>query len=110
MEVREELGRELHASPDGSIRIKENYYSDMIPEWQMLPGMLSRIPQYHQAIHAYSDTLYDDHARNGFYYECSLAEVEYMMETSMGEGLPIIGFYVMKQDVNDTAWFLRLNQ
>ncbi len=106
MEVREELGRELHASPDGCIQIDEGYYSEMIPEWQMPAGLLKRIPQYHQAIHAYSDTLHDDHIRDAFYHGSSLAYCEYLMETNMGGGLPAEGFYEMKQDVYDTAWHL----
>ena len=38
-----------------------------------------------------------------FYNGCSLYDWEIAMRTNMGDGLPVIGFYEMKQDVYDTA-------
>lgn len=108
MEVREELGRELQASGNGSVVIGEEYYSKTIPEWNMRAGDLNRIPQYHDAIHAYSDTLTDHHTRDAFYHQGTLAEWEYAMLTNLGGGLPAVGFYEMKQDVYDTARYLHL--
>ena len=43
------------------------------------------------------------HEREVFYYDYSLYDWETAMNTNMGGGLPIIGFYEMKQDVYDTA-------
>ena len=106
MEVREELGRERAASPDGCIRISEEYFSTDIPEWSMRPGELNRIPQYHRAIHAYSDTL-PRSLKNAFLYGGTLAGYEVAMRTNMGGGLPAAGFYEMKQDVYETARYLR---
>ena len=110
MEVREELGRELAASPDDSVAIDASYYETEIPQWTMRAGELNRIPQYHDAIHAYSDTLRTHAEKNGFYYGFTLAGCEYLMDTNMGGGLPVVGFYEMKQDVYDIAWHLRLNR
>ena len=107
MEVRDELGREKLLSERGFVQIDDTYYTSAIPEWRMRPCELNRIPPFHQAIHAYSDTITDKHARNAFLHAFSLADCEQMMETNMGGGLPAAGFYEMKQDVYDTARFLR---
>ncbi len=107
MEVRDELSKERLLSRDGFIYIDNSYYASEIPEWCMRPCELNRIPQFHEAIHAYSDTLTDKHARDAFLHEFSLDTCERMMESNMGGGLPAAGFYEMKQDVYDTARYLR---
>ncbi|MBQ6416250.1 MAG: NADAR family protein [Butyrivibrio sp.] len=102
MEVREELRNELYASGDLGIEYVNALDLDPIPEWNMTAGALKRIPQFYDAIHAYADTLptkYDE--RNKFYHDFSLYDWEVAMRTNMGGGLPIIGFYEMKQDVYD---------
>ena len=45
--------------------------------------------------------------REAFYNKFSLYECEIMMRENMGGGLPISGFYEMKQDVYDIAERLR---
>ena len=62
---------------------------------------LKRIPQYYAAIHSYADQL-SGHIRDAF-YRCSLEGVEEMMRENMGGGLPIAGFYEMKQEVYEIA-------
>ena len=102
MEVREELRNELYASGNLGIEYVNALDLDPIPEWNMTAGALKRIPQFYDAIHAYADTLptkYDE--RNKFYHDFSLYDWEVAMRTNMGGGLPIIGFYEMKQDVYD---------
>lgn len=74
-----------------------------IPEWKMTAGELKRIPQFYDAIHAYSDTLKSNRVKNIFFNDCSLEQWEIAMGNNMGGGLPVIGFYEMKQDVYDTA-------
>jgi len=69
----------------------------------MMAGELKRIPQFYDAIHAYSDTLRGHHERDAFYNGCSLYHWEIAMRTNMGGGLSAIGFYEMKQDVYDTV-------
>ena len=103
MEVREELTQELSISSHNTLKYTEACDLDPIKEWKMAAGELKRIPQFYNAIHVYADTLPDHHVRDVFYYDYSLYEWEIAMRTNMGGGLPIIGFYEMKQEVYDTA-------
>ena len=75
-------------------------YMDESPTdaWKTEAGVLRKNPKYYEAIHAYADQLPVDHIRNSFYGE-TLERIEDMMRTNMGGGLPIAGFYDMKQDV-----------
>lgn len=61
------------------------------------------IPQFYKAIHAYSDTLLTKHDKDCFYYQVPLEGWEYSMRTNMGGGLPIGGFYEMKQEIHEIA-------
>lgn len=103
MEVRDELRQEMLASPNYAVRYVDARDMKPIPEWNMTAGQLKRIPQYYDAIHAYSDTLKGYHVRDVFYNGYSLYEWEIAMATNMGGGLPIIGFFEMKQDIYDIA-------
>ena len=64
-------------------------------------GNLFQHPQYHRAIKAYTDTLIGDYERDCFFYSGTLSEWEEAMRTNMGGGLPVIGFYEMKQEIYD---------
>ena len=108
MEVREELRQELQNSPDGLIDYVEARELEPITEWNMTAGELKRIPQFYDAIHAYADTLKDYRVRNIFYNDFSLYQWEIAMRENMGGGLPVIGFYEMKQDVYDTVRRLQI--
>lgn len=108
MEVREELRQELQNSPDGRIEYVEARELEPITEWNMTAGELKRIPQFYDAIHAYGDTLKDYRVRNIFYNDFSLYQWEIAMRENMGGGLPVIGFYEMKQDVYDTVRRLQM--
>lgn len=103
MEVREEIKQEMAFLGHGPQY--KDYSEEMpIPEWNMTAGELKRIPQYYKAIHAYSDTLKLPHQQmNSFYYGATLQEWEMAMRTNMGGGLPIAGFYEMKQEVYEIA-------
>ena len=103
MEVREELRQELMSSADGQLHYIEANDLAPIPEWNMTAGELERIPQFHDAIHAYGDTLPTFQARDAFYNGTSLYECETALRTHTGGSMPVIGFYEMKQDVYDTA-------
>ena len=107
MEVREELRQEIMAFPDGMLQYEEARDLDPIREWKMTAGELKRIPQFYNAVHAYSDTLKGAYERDAFYNNFSLYECENMMRENMGGGLPIGGFYEMKQEVYDIARRLR---
>ena len=107
MEVREELRQEVQASPDGNLKYISAQGLEPIREWNMTAGELKRIPQFYHAIHAYSDTLRGYHERDVFYNDYTLHDWDIAMRTNMGGGLPIIGFFEMKQDVYDTARRLR---
>ena len=103
MEVREELREEIALSPDGQIKHVNAMPLKPIAEWDMSAGELQRIPQYHNAIHAFSDTLQDQHVHDCFLYGYSLQDWDIAMQVNMGGGLTIIGFYEMKQEVYDIA-------
>ena len=103
MEVRGELRREVNEAPDGELEYIDARDLEPFGEWKLTAGELKRIPQFYDAIHAYADTLPDDSTRDRFYYSCPLCDWENAMRTNMGGGLPVAGFYEMKQDVYDTA-------
>lgn len=85
------------------------------PEWHMNAGELRCIPQFHNAIHAYSDTLDSRSLRDSFFYEHSLSRWEELLKDEMAEGtnvaqagettegkaksLPKAGFWEMKQEI-----------
>ena len=100
MEVRAELRNELREKH--SIECADFLKAEPIPEWKMTAMQLKRIPQYYAAVHAYADQLPVGHIRNSF-YKCSFEGVEEMMRENMGGGLPIAGFYEMKQDIFEIA-------
>ena len=112
MEVREELAREKKLSSDGTLVFRDAHHAEPIPEWNMTAGELKRIPQFYNTIHAYSDTLLLPTNGNKevleYFYGCELCGVETAMATNMGGGLPIIGFFEMKQDIYDTARLINL--
>ena len=103
MEVREELREEIMLSPNGRITHIEARPLEPISQWNMPAGELQRIPQYHNAIHAFSDTLQDQHIHDCFLYDYSLQDWDIAMQVNMGGGLTINGFYEMKQEVYDIA-------
>lgn len=108
MEVREELRQEMQASSDGRLKYVEARDLEPIKEWNMKAGELKRIPQFYDAIHAYSDTLRNHHELDAFYYGHSLCDWEIAMRKNKSGGLLVIGFYEMKQDVYDTARRLKM--
>ena len=63
--------------------------------------------QFYDAIHAHSETWKDFYIRDIFYNGYSLHDWEIAMVTIMGGGLPIYGFYVLKQHVYDIAQRLK---
>ena len=67
---------------------------------------IKRIPQYYKAIHAYADQLSIRNVRNCFYGGV-LFEIEEAMRINQGGGLPVAGFYEMKQEVYEIAKSLR---
>lgn len=102
MQVREELALECQAARGNRLTYINARDLAPIKEWQMSAGELKRIPQYYHAIHAYSDTLRSDMERDAF-YRASLDAVETSMRINMGGGLPLIGFYEMKQEIYDIS-------
>lgn len=100
MEVREELRREI--AEYGSVQYIDYLGAGTIDEWKVTARQLKRIPQYYAAIHTYADQLPVGHMRDSF-YDCPLDRIEYSMCVNMGGGLPVIGFYEMKQEVYEIA-------
>ena len=104
MEVREELRKEQ--AQKGSVQYIDFRDSSSIPEWSLSANQLKRIPQYYSAIHAYADQLPVGHIRDAF-YRCTFEAIELMMRDNTGDGLPVAGFYEMKQEIYETARSLR---
>ena len=97
MEIREEIRQEI--AEKGFVQYIDFREATPIPIWQLTAGQLKRIPQYYSVIHAYSDTLRDSRERNIFLNDYSLLDWEIAMNVNMGGGLPISGFFEMKQEV-----------
>ncbi|MBQ6482354.1 MAG: NADAR family protein [Anaerolineaceae bacterium] len=100
MEVRDELRREI--ADRGSVQYTDFRSAAPIPEWLVTAAQLKRFPQYYAAVHAYADQLPAGYLRDAF-YRCTFAAVENMMRDNMGGGLPIAGFYEMKQEIYEIA-------
>lgn len=73
----------------------------VIPEWEMKAGLLKMVPQYHDAIDAYSATLTGQELAE--FYKYPFALIEAWIKSPKGDGLPEIGFYEMKQEIYDIA-------
>lgn len=101
MVLREEFRNWLADPVKGELRYYDASDTSLIPEWEMNTGMLKMVPQYHDAIDAYSATLKGP--ETSFFYENTFKELDFLMCTNMGGGMPIIGFYEMKQDIYDIA-------
>ena len=102
MEVRDELNQEQASL--GRLEFVDAARLKAIPEWDMKPGELKRIPQFYKAIHAYSDTLGLSGIDDSFFFnKCVFSAIEHSMYYNMGGGFPIFGFFEMKQDIYDTA-------
>lgn len=106
MEVREELRLEEKLLSAPHYKKLKNVYStnNLVPEWETKAGIMERIPNYHAAIHAYADTILTKKDRDRFYNECTLYEWELQMKVNNGGGLPVAGFYEMKQEFYDISW------
>ena len=102
MEVREELAQERIAAAAGFSSDYDVWGDETIPEWNMTAGELKRNPHFYNAIHTYGDALWVKNEREAF-YGGKLSAWDQSMQWNMGGGLPIIGFYEMKQDVYDIA-------
>ena len=100
MEVREELRKEVKAM--GVAQYIDFRNAAPIPEWSMTVNHLKRFPQYYSAIHAYADQLPVGNIRDRF-YRCTFEAAELMMRENMGGGLPIAGFFEMKQEIYEIA-------
>ena len=102
MQVREDLRLELAVNGGAFFDFEPISKMPPIPEWRLKAGELEKIPQFHKAVHAYSDTLKHDYLREGF-FDAQLYEVEEGMIDGMGGGLPAAGFYEMKQEIYEIA-------
>ena len=110
MEVREELREELRVTDNGEVLPYEDAKEkEPIPEWELLPGELIRIPQYKNTVLAYTDTIGcvsgSEESRQAFFFDRSFSDWEALIKggTAAAHGLPIVGFYEMKQDIYDIS-------
>lgn len=70
--------------------------------WQTEAGVLIKDPAYRDTINSYRDTLEDEILIEGF-DRSTFEGMEYLMLTNMGGGLPIKGFYEMKEKIFEIA-------
>ena len=110
MEVREELREEIRVTENGEVLPYEDAKEkEPIPEWELLPGELIRIPQFKNTVLAYTDTIGcvsgSEESRQAFFFERSFSDWEALIKGGMAasHGLPIAGFYEMKQDIFDIS-------
>ncbi|MBR5040124.1 MAG: NADAR family protein [Clostridiales bacterium] len=110
MEVREELREELRVTENGEVLpYEDSKEKEPIPEWELLPGELIRIPQFKNTVLAYTDTIGcvsgSEESRQAFFFERSFSDWEALIKGGMAasHGLPIAGFYEMKQDIYDIS-------
>lgn len=100
MSVRDELREELKLY-NGHLEIFDARCMEPIDEWKKRVGVLMAVPKYHNAVKAYINTL-GDFERN-VALGCTFTKIDNMMRTNMGGGLPIQGFYEMKQEVYEIS-------
>lgn len=110
MEVREELREEIRVTENGEVLPYEDAKEkEPIPEWELLPGELIRIPQFKNTVLAYTDTIGcvsgSEESRQAFFFERSFSDWEALIKGGMAasHGLPIAGFFEMKQDIYDIS-------
>ncbi|MGN1119678.1 MAG: NADAR family protein [Oscillospiraceae bacterium] len=97
MELREEFRAEI--ALNGAVKFECFLDAEANEAWQMTAGELQMYPQYYTAIHTYADTLTDCNMRDSFFNGNSLDGWENAMRTNFCSGLPLAGFYEMKQEV-----------
>lgn len=93
MEIRQELRLREKL---GLFRYKD-YKNDDFPIWEITSGKLKCMPQFYDSIHAYADYLSGEDKK--VFYRIPLEKLEITMRTNMGGGLPVVGFWEMKQDI-----------
>ena len=103
MEIRHSLKHEIREYGFERLKYCDARDAMPIPEWNCRAGELIRNPIFYIAIRTYSDTLPTQQIKNSFYFHCNLSDWDYAMKTNMGGGLPIGGFYEMKQEIYDTV-------
>lgn len=110
MELRTEFRNEI--GMQGTVQDEDYSDAEPIAVWNMTAGQLKRIPEYYSAVHAYADQLklVSDDAKDIFYYDTTLSELDNEMCTNMGGGFPIAGFYEMKQEIYEIAMRLNRNE
>ena len=99
MEVREEL-RQLSEFSTNMLNRKEYFDAanlSPIPEWEMTIGELVRIPKYRNTVNAYREVCKWSAGHD--VTDLSLIKIESMHRTNMGGGLPLAGFWELKQDL-----------
>ena len=101
MILREEFRNWNADATKGKLEYIKAYDLPEIPEWKMNTGMLKMMPQYHDAVDAYSATL--NGPELSAFYQTTFADLEFAMRTNMGGGMTVVGFYEMKQDIYDIA-------
>ena len=102
MEVRDELRSEKALF--GEVLPFQDYRdAPAIPLWNLTPGELRRLPAFRLPVQTYLDMLPDKKNARNQSFRFTLADIEAMMRMNMGSGLPIPGFYEMKQTVYEIA-------
>ena len=108
MEVRSDLRCWISTATDGIEYIDAmDMPSNEI--WAMPLQSVLQLPKIREAIDIYGLVVVHNtrDATHFNFYECTgpLEELEFLMRTNMGGGLPVAWFYEMKQDIYDMVRF-----
>lgn len=103
MEIRNSLKHEIQEFGIDRLTYYDTRNAEPNSVWNCRAGELMCNPIYYSAIRTYSDTLPTQQAKDTFYFLCSLNNWDWDMKTNMGGGLPIGGFYEMKQEIYEIA-------
>lgn len=92
-----EIRQELQLRQKLSFLLYKDHKDSNSPIWEITAGEIKCMPQFYDTIHAYADYL--SNKERCVFYKIPLNELESMMRTNMGGGLPAVGFWEMKQDI-----------
>ena len=96
-----EIRQELQLRQKLSLLLYKDHKDSNSPIWEITAGEIKCMPQFYDTIHAYADYL--SNKERCVFYKIPLNELESMMRTNMGGGLPAVGFWEMKQDIFEIA-------
>ncbi len=100
MEVRAELRQYMGLLKTEDLEWVDATTMPPIFEWQMKPGELMYIPQFHDTVRAYAKTILSRSYRSQFFYDYSFETIEdLLLNKADSSPFPVVGFFEMKQEI-----------